>query len=143
MADAPPLHVLVAEDDLAQQMLLRHQLTRLGYRITLVADGEAAWEALQPGGVASDARLLVSDWMMPSLDGPSLCHRVRELLPGRPLFCLLLTARSENTTIEEALEAGADDVLSKLAPPGELALRLRLAERIVRLEGRVARLEAK
>ena len=69
--------------------------------------------------------LAVLDWMMPDLDGPEVCRRVRAHASGTPRYLILLTSKDhpENTVV--GLEAGADDYVTKLFDPGELCARVR------------------
>jgi DNA-binding response OmpR family regulator len=134
--------ILVADDDPVANRLLTITVSRAGYEVLSVADGEAAWSALEK----EDApRIAILDWMMPGLDGPEICRRVRERANGRYRYLLLLTARSETDDLVAGLAAGADDFLRKPFDPAELEARLRVGQRIVSLEeslrARVAELE--
>src|ERR1017187_5937713 len=114
------MRVLVAEDNPVIQNLLRSLLTKWNYEVVLARSGAEAWDLLQ-----SDAttRLAILDWMMPGLDGIEVCRRVR----------------AEQEDIVEALEAGADDYITKPFHAGELRARVRSAVRVVQLEEDLAR----
>jgi DNA-binding response OmpR family regulator len=123
--------VLLAEDDSTSRILLQSILVRWGYDVLVAEDGEVAWQIL----ASSDAPdIAVLDWMMPRLDGPSVCKRVRALDRKPAPYLLLLTARSHGEDITEGLEAGADDYLIKPFDFGELAARLRIACRTIDLQ---------
>ena len=113
--------ILVVEDDPALAELLRYNLTREGYAVELVADGDAALAA------AEDAPpdLVVLDWMIPGLSGIEVCRRLRRREASRGLPIIMLTARGEETDRVEGLESGADDYIVKPFSPGELAARIR------------------
>lgn len=124
------MKVLLAEDSLTMRRLLASQLDRWNYEVTAVEDGEQAWDEFQRGNY----ELVLTDWVMPRTDGLELTRRIRN--SGRPeyVYIVLLTARSENEDLVEAMEAGADDFLGKPCNPKELRVRLRAGERIIELE---------
>jgi two-component system cell cycle response regulator len=129
------MKVLVAEDDRTSRVLLTRTLERWGYQVVAVEDGERAWEELS----LSAPRMLISDWEMPRLDGPSLCRRVKERRAGEPyVFALLLTQHSDSERIVEGLEAGADDFVSKPFVPAELRARLGVGRRFLALQDELA-----
>jgi two-component system cell cycle response regulator len=95
-------------------------------------DGDLAWEMLQE---ADAPRLAVLDWMMPGVDGPELCRRVRgsEGPEAHYTYLILLTAKTETASIVVGMEAGADDYIVKPFDAQELKVRVRAGERIVQL----------
>lgn len=125
-----PLRVLVAEDDPVSRRLTQRALEEFGHVVLLAEDGLEAWQRFEADG----ADLVISDWMMPGLDGPELCRRIRAA-QGRP-FCyvLLLTSRHSREDRVQAAMAGADDFMVKPFDRELLRARLHAAERIVRLE---------
>src|SRR5947209_4713465 len=72
--------ILIAEDDPVSSLILRRTLEGLGEEIVVANDGESAWRIVRD---REDVRVVVSDWMMPGIDGPELCRRIRAL-EGRP-----------------------------------------------------------
>ncbi len=125
------MKILVADDDAVQRELLRTNLGDWGYEAVAVEDGIAAWQALQ----AADAPdLAILDWVMPGLDGPEICRRLRRQPRDRYTFILLLTARKEHADLVHGLQAGADDCLSKPFDPDELHARLNTGRRILQLQ---------
>ena len=125
------MKILAAEDNLIFQSMVRNMLTKWGYDVISAADGMAAWEILQ----SEDApRLAILDWMMPGLDGPEVCRRLRALGREPYIYILLLTARSQSHDLVEGIEAGADDYLRKPLNSMELRARLRAGRRIVELQ---------
>ncbi len=130
------MKVLIAEDNLVNQNLLRGLLTRWKYEVVLARSGDEAWSLLQEEHAP---RLAILDWMMPGLDGIEVCRRVRALGRQRYVYIILLSARSDRQDIVAALEAGADDYITKPFHAGELRARIRSAVRVVQLEADLAR----
>lgn len=129
-----PLQVLVAEDDGATRRLVGALLTAAGHEVLLAASGEEAWEVYQQSG----ADVLVTDWLMPGLDGPELCRRVREKPVGEYTYIVMLTALGGPEHALAAMEAGADDHLSKPLHPLALQARLVAAARVTALHDELA-----
>jgi len=129
------MKVLVAEDNPAVQILLRSLLTKWNYEVVLARNGGEAWDLLQKD---AGIRLAILDWMMPGLDGIEVCRRVRAQPGNRYVYVILLSARAEQEDIVEALEAGADDYITKPFHAGELRARIRSAVRVVQLEENLA-----
>lgn len=129
----PP--VLLAEDERVTRRLLEAHITRFGYEVVSVDDGQAAWDVLQ----SDDAPpLVVLDWTMPGLDGLEICRRLRAASHSAYTYTLLVTSRATKSDVIEGLSAGADDFISKPVDPDELRARLRTGERIVQLERTLA-----
>jgi len=125
------MRVLIADDDEIYRSLLCTTLSRWGYQVFAVSDGDQAFACLS----ADDApALAVLDWMMPGLSGPEICKRLRAAPGPRYTYILLLTACSEMKEVVEGLEAGADDYLTKPFDASELRARLRTAARILELQ---------
>jgi DNA-binding response OmpR family regulator len=132
------MKVLIAEDDATSRAVLQGAMLKLGYEVVSADSGVAAWEAL----LTSGARVVVSDWVMPDIDGLELCRRVRALR-DRPYtyFILLSGQRVSEAHHAKAMEEGVDDFLLKPLDVDSLRMRLRVGERIVRLTERVRTLE--
>jgi len=129
------MRILIAEDDPVSRRILETVLTKWGYEVLTACDGEEAWARLQ----REDApRVAILDWMMPGMDGPEVCRRLREIEPLRSTYVLLLTARSEKEDIVAGFEAGADDYVSKPFHHDELRVRIRVGARIVELQQELA-----
>jgi signal transduction histidine kinase len=122
--------VLVAEDNKVSRIFLEKTLSQAGYRVTTVNNGVAAVAAIREQFFP----ILVTDWIMPEMDGPELCRTVRNAdLPGY-VYILLLTARDAAEDIVAGLESGADDFLKKPFRQTELKARLATGVRILNLE---------
>ena len=125
-----PLRLLLVEDEPTQMLMTQRMLRRGGFEVETASDGAAALEKLATGRF----QLLVTDWEMPGMDGPTLCRKVRATrLPGY-LCILLLTGQISTRSVVIGLEAGADDYVRKPADEAELLARLAAGRRIVRLE---------
>jgi diguanylate cyclase (GGDEF)-like protein len=123
--------VLIADDDPVSRRMLQAFLTKWGYEVLTVGDGIEALRILEKEGAPP---LAVLDWIMPGLEGPQVCQRVREQ-PDRPYtYILLLTARSQKGDLLHGLESGADDFLTKPFDAQELRARLRVGQRILDLQ---------
>ncbi len=113
--------ILVVEDDPAIAELIRYNLTREGFQVTLAADGDTALHA----AAAQPPDLVVLDWMIPGLSGIEVCRRLRRRPGSKGLPIIMLTARGEEADRVEGLESGADDYVVKPFSPNELLARIR------------------
>ena len=119
------MRVLVAEDDVRLADLLDQSLTEAGWEVEVVHDGRSAYGRALPDGLPYDVLLL--DWMLPELDGLTVCRRLRDLGVTTPV--LMLTARGDVRDRISGLDAGADDYLAKPFDLDELLARLRALHR--------------
>ncbi len=126
----PKFRLLLVEDEPTQRLMLERQLTRAGYVVDTAEDGEAALAKILDGAY----QILLTDWDMPGMDGPTLCKRVRDANLSTYLYILLLTGHLTTDDVVAGLGAGADDYLRKPANHAELLARLNAGSRIVRLE---------
>lgn len=124
------MKVLIADDDPVSRRLLQSDLLKWGYEVTVASDGTEAWRLFQEG----DFSLVISDWMMPGLDGPELIQQIRACSKPNYVYTILLTAMSHKEDLVQGMEAGADDFVSKPFDRNELHVRLRAGERIIKLE---------
>lgn len=129
------MRILVADDQAFWRSALEDALQEQGFQVVTADDGEAAWRVLQddPG-----IEVLVTDWVMPGLSGPELCRRVRESGREPYLPILLMTSRDETEDLVAGLDSGADAFLRKPFDEPELLAQLRVAERVLALEDRLA-----
>jgi two-component system OmpR family response regulator len=119
------VQILVAEDDRRLAALLDQSLREAGWEVEVVHDGKAAYGRALPGGLPYDVLLL--DWMLPEMDGLTVCRRLRDLGLTTPV--LMLTARGDVRDRISGLDAGADDYLAKPFDLDELLARLRALQR--------------
>jgi CheY-like chemotaxis protein len=129
------MHVLIAEDDRVTGEILARTLQRWNYGTTLVSDGADAWNLLS---VATEPTLAILDWMMPGMDGPDVCRRVRQELPLANMYLLLVTARESRGDVVAGLDAGADDYVTKPFDPEELRARVAVGARVLGLQQKLA-----
>jgi sigma-B regulation protein RsbU (phosphoserine phosphatase) len=129
------MKVLIAEDDVTSRRLLEVSLSRSGYDVVAVADGNGAWEVLQGN---DPPRLVILDWMMPGKDGIDICRRLRDRPDDKYIYVMLVTTKTKTEDIVAGLEAGADDYLTKPYDPHELRCRVKNGERILGLESALA-----
>jgi two-component system chemotaxis response regulator CheY len=122
--------VIIADDDPVQRWLLRENLIQSGYEVIETSDGQAAWDALQN----DTAQVIVTNWMMPGIDGLSLIRQIRAARLERYIYVILLTARDTKLDVVDGLDAGADDYLVKPFDPNELLARVAISKRILQLE---------
>lgn len=128
------MRVLIADDDPVSRRLLQSHLQKWGYEVTAAQHGAEAWEVFQ----TATFPIVITDWMMPELDGLELIRRIRAAHRPGYVHATLLTARAQKEDLVEGMEAGADDFLTKPFDRDELRVRLRAAERIVNLERSLA-----
>ena len=129
------MRILIAEDDPASRRVLEVTLTKWGHEVVTTENGLEAWTALQKDDAP---QLAILDWMMPGIEGPEICRRVRRNFKTAPTYIILLTALQDKEQMVEGLEAGADDYLTKPFDRSELRVRLQAGERIIELQGRLA-----
>jgi CheY-like chemotaxis protein len=131
------MKVLIADDDAVSRYILREILQTLGYEVTACRDGSEAWERY----LAGDFRLVISDWMMPKVDGLELCRRIRELNRPDYAYFILQTSLHERDDLLAGLEFGADNYLLKPFDSTDLKIRLKIASRVLALQGNVEALQ--
>jgi signal transduction histidine kinase len=128
------MKVLVADDSLIMRRLLQASLQRWDYEVALAEDGNQAWLMFQKEPFS----LVLTDWMMPEMDGLELIRRIRSFQAPGYVYIILLTAKAEKQDLVEGMEVGADDFLSKPVNQDELRVRVREGERIINLERALA-----
>lgn len=133
--DPPPdqmsIHrVLVVDDSRLQRRIINAALSRLGFEVVEAGSGTEALEICE----ASPPDLVISDWMMPGMNGLDLCRAFRALPREDYGYFILVTSKSEKEEVALGLDAGADDFLAKPINPGELRARIAAGDRIVRMQ---------
>ncbi|MEY5011540.1 MAG: hypothetical protein RLZZ253_2679 [Verrucomicrobiota bacterium] len=122
------MKILLAEDDPVSLKILQITLQHYGHEIVTATDGQQAWELFDQ----EPFRVIVSDWMMPGVNGLELCERVRKRPRTDYTYFILLTAiNAGRDNVRKAMEAGIDDFLSKPLDRESIMMRLRVAERIL------------
>jgi two-component system cell cycle response regulator len=131
-ADTKPKNrILIAEDDPVSRRLLQSFLVKWGFDVIAAEDGAEALRILER---LDFPRLAILDWMMPGLEGPQVCERIRKETNRAYVYILLLTARTQKADLLKGLESGADDYLTKPFDSQELRARLQVGQRILDLQ---------
>jgi two-component system, cell cycle response regulator len=123
------MKVLVADDSAVPRLILERNLTALGHEIAAVSDGDEAWALYR--SFAPD--VILSDWLMPGLDGIELCRRIRSDPVDRYTYFVLLTSMTEVEHVITAMVAGADDFMVKPLERTALEAALIGAQRVTEL----------
>ena len=124
------MRILIADDQVIARRILEEAVSNLGHEVTVVCDGREAWDEI------SEKRfdVVISDWVMPRIDGIELCRRTNE----RFTYFMLVSARNSTEDVVQGIMAGANDFMSKPIERAELRARLHAAERMVDLERSLA-----
>lgn len=134
-----PFPVLVVEDNRVIQQQLKITLSKEGFDIETADNGDHALEMMRTRFYP----IVITDWMMPGMQGPSLCREVRDRSNPGYVFIILLTSKNSKDDIVLGLEAGADDYVSKPFDISELIARINAGERILDLEHSLKKANAK
>lgn len=125
------MKILIIDDDSTSRIILQAIVARWGYTPVTAENGEAAWEILQQ---EDSPKLLLLDWMMPGIDGPTLCTMINEKLNREFFYIIMLTGRGSKKDLVTGLESGADDFIGKPWDNEELQVRLKVGTRILDLQ---------
>ncbi|MBI4826169.1 MAG: diguanylate cyclase [Nitrospirae bacterium] len=124
------MKILVVEDDPISRKLLEKTVKSWGHEVIAAENGMIAWEIF----LKEEIKFIIADWMMPEMDGVTLCKNIRALNKTGYIYFILLTGKDKKEDIVEGLEAGADDYVAKPFDVAELKVRVRAGERILNLE---------
>ncbi len=132
------LDIIVAEDEPITRMRITRVLQDLGHTVRAFSDGADAWQSFDE----SPARVVISDWQMPEMDGTDFCRRIRQREKTEYTYFILITGeRSEDADYDDAINAGADDFLLKPVSRDSIWRRLRVAKRILGFTNHIRQLE--
>lgn len=129
------MRILAADDDIVTQSLLEELLGQFGYSVSVCNDGQEAWELFRH----EPFKLVITDWMMPHLDGLTLCHRIRKLKLPHYVYIIILTSKDQKDHTVRGLDAGADDFMCKPIDVDELHARIRTGVRILQYDDELTR----
>lgn len=122
--------VLVVDDDIVSRTVMEKYLSKAGFEVVTATNGSQALDLFDQQFFP----IVLTDWMMPLIDGPQLCRLIREKKTDGYVFIVLITARGSKNDIVSGLESGADDYLTKPIHPAELVARINTGIRILKLE---------
>ncbi len=128
------MKIMIVEDDPISRRLLENVMPKWGYDVQFAKDGREAWERIQEH---SAPNLIISDWMMPKMDGLELCRKIRLMKRSGYIYFIILTSKGSKEDVVKGLDAGADDFLVKPFDYEELKYRIKIGKRIVDLEQRI------
>jgi len=130
--------MLIAEDNLALQLMLKTTFAELGDDLVVTGDGRMACELM----LKPDApKLAILDWMMPGMDGVEVCRKVRAAKFYEPAYLIILTARDKTEDVVKGLKAGANDYIVKPYNAEELRVRVGVGRRVVELQASIAQIK--
>lgn len=131
------MKILIVEDDTVSSLVLAAKLKKLGHEVLNAENGRDAWFAF----LRESPRIVITDWMMPVVDGLELCRMIRSEHRVQYTYIIMLTALGGKGSYLEGMNAGADDFVTKPFDMESLKARLRVAERIIHLQAAVNQLE--
>ncbi|MEQ1559359.1 MAG: SpoIIE family protein phosphatase [Methyloglobulus sp.] len=124
------MRVLVVDDTLLARTMLERTLRKWGYHVDSASNSKDALQLLRKEPI----QIVLTDWVMPGGDGPSLCRDIRALNLPSYTYIILVTSLEGTESASEGLEAGADDFIRKPVQLDELHARIRAGERVLALE---------
>lgn len=121
------MRILIIDDDVVSLKKLEKLLVSQGHEPLLARDGAEGWELWQ----RERPHFVITDWVMPGMDGPELCRRIRRSEAGAYTYIVIVTARNRLQDTVLGMSAGADDFITKPYANEELAMRVRAGGRIL------------
>jgi two-component system cell cycle response regulator len=132
--DPEVLTILLADDDPTSRLITKTALRNLGHQCQTVTDGLEAWEAYR----TQRPDVVISDWMMPGLNGLELCRKIRDQGSDSYTYFVMVTSQKSLDQVLEGMTAGADDYLIKPLNPNDLQGRLIAAARVTSVHRQLA-----
>jgi len=126
------MKILIVEDDFISRSILNKMLTEMGNTVLEAEDGEQGWKLLK----SNEIKMVISDWMMPAMNGLDLCRKIRLAALQPYVYVIMLTAKDRQTDLVDVFKAGADDYIAKPFDPEELRARVTTGMRVIDLEER-------
>ncbi len=127
------MKMLIVEDDPFVQKVVKKVFAGMGFEVLTCGDGATALDFIKNDRI----QFAVVDWILPEMDGLTLCRRARKLKLSRYIYMIVLTSRNRKEDLVQALDAGADDYIAKPFDETELAARARVGMRIIQLENKL------
>jgi phosphoserine phosphatase RsbU/P len=131
------MRILLIEDDPVSRGFLETALVAQGHNVSAAEDGETGWAMF----LADRYEVIIVDWNLPGIQGTEICSRVRNRHAHAYTYFILITAFTEPGRLNEAMDAGVDDFLSKPLDLNLLGLRLRAAKRILDFHRQIGTLQ--
>lgn len=126
------MKVLIVDDEITGRKALEFFTKNFGYDVITADDGYKAWKLWEK----ERPQIVITDWVMPQLDGLELCKRIRDLEGDEYTYIIIVTGRGEKKDMVQGLEAGADDYIIKPFDKDEILVRLKSAERVLNLQSK-------
>ncbi len=127
--------ILIVDDSVVERNLFVHMVAKWGYPVEFVDNGPQAIEQIERDQV----QLVLADWQMPGMSGTDFCHSLRNRNLGHYTYIIVMSTQNDEEFLIAALDAGADDVLTKPIDSNELEARLQSAVRRIELQAQLAR----
>ena len=127
------MKIIIVEDDPVTLAAYSTQLRQMGHEVTEAENAELAWLHLQ----SANFHVVISDWDLPGDSGLALCARIRARVGGEYIYFITITFFKGREKLNEAMDAGVDDFLTKPIDMDTLAVRLRVAQRILDFHSRL------
>jgi response regulator RpfG family c-di-GMP phosphodiesterase len=124
------MNILVVDDDASTLALLEKSIKKWGYNAATAVNGRQALDHIDSNHVD----IIVSDWLMPEMNGLELCEKVRTLNLKRYVYIILISAQDTRTDVVRGLKGGVDDYIVKPVNLEELRARIEIGERVIKLE---------
>ena len=124
------MKILIVDDNRASNLFIKKIIEKWGYETITAQDGEEAWELIHKNKV----RIIIMDWMIPKIDGVTLCRKIRAASLPDYIYIILLTSKNKKEDLVYGFSSGADDFAIKPVNPDELMVRIKAGKRIIDLE---------
>ena len=124
------MHILVVDDQALAREFLKKILKNWGHTVYLAENGSEAWITLLSAAVD----MVVTDWMMPEMNGLELCRKIRSADFNKYIYIILVSARDTQQDIIQGLEVGVDDYITKPVNTKEFRARIEIGERLIGIE---------
>lgn len=126
------MKILIVDDEIVSRRKMDLLVRSLGHETFVTSDGAEGWETWKK----ERTRMVITDWMMPRMDGLELCRKIREAEGSQYIYIIMVTSREDINDLVKGMDAGADDFITKPFIKEELAVRIRAGQRISGFESR-------
>jgi len=133
--EAPPMRIMVVDDQASTRQFMQAILAAAGHQVVAANNGKEALSL----ALEFNPQLIVTDWVMPEMDGIGLCKSLRATRSGQRIYIIILTALEDEDHLIEAFEAGVDDYIVKPLNERVIKARLRAGQRVIRLQEEIER----